>query len=238
MVKEEIMVEQDKPDIWRAIVQMVTVVLIAPFIPMIISSQWDWWQAWAYAIASVLAFVLSRLIVARKHPDLIAERARFMQAKDTKPWDKVLAPLLGLGSILILVVAGLDRFYGWSSAFSTGVNIIALVGIVIGYGFSSWALIENRFFSGTVRIQTERGHHVVSTGPYRIMRHPGYAGGLFGYLFIPLLLDSFWAFVPAVLLAIVMVTRTALEDKTLQAELPGYKDFAQKTKYRLIPGIW
>ncbi|MDP1778883.1 MAG: hypothetical protein Q8K73_01265, partial [Anaerolineales bacterium] len=124
------MVKQDKPDIWRAIVQMVIVVLIAPFIPMIISSQWDWWQAWAYAIASILAFVFSRLIVARKHPDLIAERARFMQAKDTKPWDKVLAPLLGLGSILILVVAGLDRFYGWSSAFSTGVNIIALVGIV------------------------------------------------------------------------------------------------------------
>ena len=232
------MVKQDKPDIWRAIVQMVIVVLIAPFIPMIISSQWDWWQAWAYSIASILAFVFSRLIVARKHPDLIAERARFMQAKDTKPWDKVLAPLLGLGSILILVVAGLDQTYGWSSAFSTGVNIIALFGIVIGYGFSSWALIENRFFSGTVRIQTERGHHVISTGPYRIMRHPGYAGGLFGYLFIPLLLDSLWAFIPAVLLVIVMVTRTALEDKTLQAELPGYSEFAQKTKYRLIPGIW
>ena len=232
------MIEQNKPVVWRAIVQMVIVVLIAPFIPMIISSQWDWWQAWAYAIASILAFVFSRLIVARKHPDLIAERARFMQAKDTKPWDKVLAPLLGLGSILILVAAGLDRFYGWSSAFSTGVNIIALVGIVIGYGFSSWALIENRFFSGTVRIQTERGHHVISTGPYRIMRHPGYAGGLFGYLFIPLLLDSLWAFIPAVLLVIVMVTRTALEDKTLQAELPGYSEFAQKTKYRLIPGIW
>ncbi len=232
------MVEQDKPDIWRAIVQMVIVVLIAPFIPMIISSQWDWWQAWAYAIASVLAFVLSRLIVARKHPDLIAERARFMQAKDTKPWDKVLAPLLGLGSILILVAAGLDRFYGWSSAFSTGVNIIALAGIVIGYGFSSWALVENRFFSGTVRIQTERGHHVISTGPYRIMRHPGYAGGLLGYIFIPLLFNSVWAFVPTILLMIVMVTRTALEDKTLQAELPGYREFAQKTKYRLIPGIW
>ncbi len=232
------MVEQDKPDIWRAIVQMVIVVLIAPFIPMIISSQWDWWQAWAYAIASVLAFVLSRLIVARKHPDLIAERARFMQAKDTKPWDKVLAPLLGLGSILILVAAGLDRFYGWSSAFSTGVNIIALAGIVIGYGFSSWALVENRFFSGTVRIQTERGHHVISTGPYRIMRHPGYAGGLLGYIFIPLLFNSVWAFVPTILLMVVMVTRTALEDKTLQAELPGYREFAQKTKYRLIPGIW
>ena len=232
------MIEQNKPVVWRAIVQMVIVVLIAPFIPMIISDHWDWWQAWAYAVASVLAFVLSRLIVARKNPDLIAERARFMQAKDTKPWDKVLAPLLGLGSILILVVAGLDRTYGWSSAFSIAVNMIALFGIVIGYGFSSWALIENRFFSGTVRIQTERGHQVISTGPYRIMRHPGYSGGLLGYIFIPLLLDSMWAFIPAVLLVVVMVIRTALEDKTLQDELPGYKEYAKQVSYRLIPGIW
>ena len=232
------MSEQNKPVIWRAIVQMVIVVVIAPFIPMIISGQWDWWQAWAYAVTSGLVFILSRLIVARKNPDLIAERARFMDAKDTKPWDKVLAPLLGLGSILILVVAGLDRTYGRSSAFSTVVNIIALSGILIGYGFSSWALIENRFFSGTVRIQTERGHHVVSTGPYKIMRHPGYAGGLLGYVFIPLLLDSLWAFIPAILLGVVMIIRTALEDKTLQAELPGYKEYAKQVRYRLIPGIW
>ena len=110
------MTEQNKPVIWRVIVQMVIVVVIAPFIPMIISGQWDWWQAWAYAVASILAFVISRLIVARKHPDLIAERARFMEAKDTKSWDKILAPLLGLGSILILVVAGLDKYYAWSPA--------------------------------------------------------------------------------------------------------------------------
>jgi protein-S-isoprenylcysteine O-methyltransferase Ste14 len=238
MVKEEFMTQQNKPVLWRAIVQMVIIILIAPFIPMIISSQWDWWQAWAYAVVSILSFILSRLVVVRKHPDLIKERARFMQAKDTKPWDKVLAPLLGLGSILILVVTGLDKYYGWAFASNLTVNLIALTGIVLGYGFSSWALIENRFFSGTVRIQTERGHHVVSTGPYRIMRHPGYAGGLFGYVFIPLLLDSLWAFIPAILLVIVMVTRTALEDKTLQAELPGYKEYAQKTRYRLLPGIW
>ncbi|MBI5840604.1 MAG: isoprenylcysteine carboxylmethyltransferase family protein [Chloroflexi bacterium] len=232
------MTEQNKPVIWRAIVQMVIVVVIAPFLPMIISEDWGWWEGWAYAAASILAFVFSRLIVARVHPDLIAERARFMDAKDTKPWDKVLAPLLGLGSILTLAVAGLDKHYEWSSGFSSGINLIALAGIILGYAFSSWALVENRFFSGTVRIQTERGHHVVSTGPYRFVRHPGYAGGMLGYLFIPLLLDSLWAFVPTVLLGIVMVTRTALEDKTLQAELPGYKEFTQKTKYRLIPGIW
>lgn len=232
------MAEQNKPVSWRVIVQMVIVVLIAPFIPMIISGDWGWWEGWAYAIASILAFAVSRVLVSRVHPDLIAERARFMKAKDTKPWDKILAPLFGFGSTLILVLAGLDKFYGWSSTFSTWINLVALVGIVLGYGFSSWALIENKFFSGTVRIQTERGHHVVSTGPYRIMRHPGYAGGLFGYLFIPLLLDSTWAFIPAILLGVVMVIRTALEDKTLQEELPGYKEFAQKTKYRLIPGIW
>lgn len=222
----------------RAIVQIVLVVFVAPFIPMIISGRWDWWQAWAYAVASSLAFIISRVIAGRRHPDLIAERARFMEAKDTKPWDKILAPLLGLGSILILVVAGLDHFYEWSPAFSTNANMIGLVGVLVGYAFSSWALIENRFFSGTVRIQKDRDHRVVTTGPYRIVRHPGYAGGMLGYLAIPILLDSLWAFVPTILLAAVMVVRTALEDKTLQEELSGYKEFAQKTRYRLFPGVW
>jgi protein-S-isoprenylcysteine O-methyltransferase Ste14 len=232
------MAEQNKTNVLRVIVMTVVVVVAAPFLPMILSGQWDWWQAWAYAAAAILSFVLSRAIVARVHPDLIKERARFMEAKDTKPWDKILAPLLGIGSILVLLVAGLDRSYGWSSPFSPIANILALTGIVIGYAFSSWALVANRFFSGTVRIQTERGHRVVSSGPYRLIRHPGYAGGLLGYVLIPVLLDSLWAFIPAGLLAAVMVARTALEDRTLQAELPGYAEYAQRTRYRLIPGGW
>ena len=222
----------------RAIIQMLLVVFVAPFLPMIISGEWKWWQAWAYAVGSGLAFIVSRFLAARRHPDLLAERARFMQAKDTKPWDRILAPLLGLGWVLILVVAGLDRYHQWSPAFSTNANILGLVCIFLGYGFSSWALIENRFFSGTVRIQYERGHHVVTTGPYRIVRHPGYGGGLLGYLFIPVLLDSLWAFVPSILFGVVMVLRTALEDRTLQEELPGYREYAQGTRYRLIPWIW
>jgi len=214
------------------------VVVVAPFIPLIISGQWNWWQAWAYAVVSILAFVISRILVRQRHPDLLKERARFTSAKDTKPWDKVLAPVVGIGSIFILIVAGLDKYYGWTPASSLTLNLVALFSILFGYGFSSWALIENRFFSGTVRIQTERGHHVVTTGPYRIVRHPGYAGGMFGYIFIPLLLDSYWAWIPTILLGTALVVRTALEDKTLQEELPGYKEFAQKTKYRLLPGIW
>jgi len=232
------MTEPRKDLTLRVIIQLIIVVLVAPFIPMIISGQWSWWQAWAYALVSILAFVVSRIIVNRVHPDLIQERARFLNAKDTKSWDKLLAPLLGLGIILILVVAGLDKYYDWTSASSLTINLIALFGIIFGYSFSSWALVENRFFSGTVRIQTERGHHVISTGPYRIVRHPGYAGGLFGYIFIPLLLNSVWAFIPAILLGIVMVIRTALEDRTLQAELPGYKEYTRRTRYRLLPWIW
>ena len=232
------MTEPRKDLTLRVIIQLIIVVLVAPFIPLIISEQWSWWQAWAYALVSILAFVVSRIIVNRVHPDLIQERARFLNAKDTKSWDKLLAPLLGLGIILILVVAGLDKYYDWTSASSLTINLIALFGIIFGYSFSSWALVENRFFSGTVRIQTERGHHVISTGPYRIVRHPGYAGGLFGYIFIPLLLNSVWAFIPAILLGIVMVIRTALEDRTLQAELPGYKEYTRRTRYRLLPWIW
>lgn len=92
--------------------------------------------------------------------------------------------------------------------------------------------------TGTVRIQSERGHQVVSSGPYRFVRHPGYAGALWGFLAVPVWLDSAWAFLPALLLMGILVLRTALEDKTLQAELPGYKEFTQKTRYRLLPGIW
>lgn len=222
----------------RSLFQMLLLVLLPPFLPLLISGRWNWWQGWVCAIVYILSFVVSRLLAARQHPDLIAERTRFMQAQDTKAWDKVLAPLVGLGSIVVLIVAGLDKLYGWSTAFSTGINLLGLGGLLLGYAFSSWALIENRFFSGTVRIQTERDHHVISSGPYKIVRHPGYAGALLAYVFVPLLLDSAWAFVPTVILMIAMIVRTALEDKTLQAELPGYKDFTNRTKYRLVPWVW
>ncbi len=232
------MSEQTKPNIARVVVQLVIVVLVAPLLPLIISEDWGWWQGWAYAAVNILSFIASRLIVARVHPDLIRERARGLDVKGTKPWDKVLAPSLALGTILIAITAGLDRLYGWSSAFPVWVNLGALIVIVLGYTFSSWALVVNRFFSGTVRIQTERGHHVVTDGPYRIVRHPGYGGGLLGFVLFPLLLDSAWSFIPAALLTVVVIIRTALEDRALHAELPGYAEYAQKTRYRLIPGVW
>ena len=224
----------------RTVIQMLVFIVLVPFLPLLISLKWDWWQAWVYGLIGVLGFVISRLLVNMRHPDLLAERARFMQHEDTKSWDNVLAHLVGLGGALIPLAAGLDAKYDWSETdYSFTVELVALFFILIGYIIGSWALLENRFFSGTVRIQKERGHHLVSTGPYAWVRHPGYAGALLTYFATPLLLDSPWTFVPVVFIAVVLVIRTALEDHTLQEELPGYKEYAtQKTKYRLIPGIW
>ena len=175
-----------------------------------------------------------------RHPDLLAERAKFAEHQDAKPWDKVLARLVGLGGAWIPLTAGFDMKYGWSeTGYSTSVELAALFVIVTGYAIGSWALLENQFFSGVVRIQKERDHHVISSGPYAWVRHPGYAGALLTYFATPLLLDSPWTFVPVVFFVGVLVIRTALEDRTLQEELPGYKEYAtQKTKYRLLPGIW
>lgn len=224
----------------RTIVQMLVFIVLVPFLPLLISFKWDWWQAWVYGLIGVLGFIVSRLLVNKYHPDLLAERAKMMRHDDAKSWDKVLARLVGLGGALIPLAAGLDVKYNWSKTeYSLSVELAALTFIVIGYVIGSWALLENRFFSGVVRIQTERGHHLVSTGPYAWVRHPGYAGALLTYFATPLLLDSPWTFVPVIFIAIVLIIRTSLEDRTLQEELPGYKEYAtQKTKYRLLPGIW
>jgi protein-S-isoprenylcysteine O-methyltransferase Ste14 len=222
----------------RVIVQVLFFVVVIPFLPLLISWRWAWWEAWVSAIISILGFAVSRALAARRHPDLLAERARLMQHEDAKPWDKILAPLVGLGGSLIPLVAGLDALFKWSPTFSLPVKILALVILLAGYALGSYALIENRFFSGMVRIQTDRGQQVVSSGPYGWMRHPGYAGALWSYLAMPLFLDSGWAFLPAVFLTIILVIRTSLEDRVLQDELPGYRDYARRVRYRLIPGVW
>ena len=139
---------------------------------------------------------------------------------------------------MILLVAGLDALFDWSPPFSIPAKIIALVIILAGNALGSYALFENRFFSGIVRIQTERGHQVISTGPYRWMRHPGYAGVLLLYLATPIFLDSRWAFLPALFLTVVLLIRTNLEDKALQNELEGYWAYANRVRYRLLPGVW
>ena len=222
----------------RVLILTFLFVVVAPFLPLLISQQWNWWQAWVYAVVSIAGFVVSRALAARRNPGLLAERSRFLSHEDAKPWDKTLAPLVGLGGALVPLAAGLDARVGWSADFSLPVELAALTVLIVGYVLASYALIENAYFSGMVRIQTDRGQHVISSGPYRWVRHPGYAGALLAYLATPFLLDSLWALLPALFLAIILIIRTRLEDQTLQAELPGYCDYAQRVRHRLLPAVW
>ena len=222
----------------RYVIQLLLFIIVIPFLPLLISRSWDWWEAWVYGIINVLGFAISRAMVAKRNPDLISERAQFMKHENVFNWDKILAPLVVLGGGLIPLVVGLDELLNWSPAFSIHIKIIALAFILTGYIWGSYALIQNRFFSGVVRIQSDRGHQVITSGPYRWMRHPGYAGAIWTYLATPLFLDSVWAFIPAVSLVIILVIRTSLEDKVLQVELEGYSEYADKVRYRLFPGVW
>jgi len=171
----------------RVILQYFFLVVVGPFLPLLISGHRDWWEAWVFAITCILGFVVSRALAERRNPGLLGERTRLLQHEDAKPWDKVLVRLVGLGIALIPLVAGLDALFGWQPSFSLPLKILALVIILAGYAFGSYALIENRFFSVMVRLQTDRGQQVVSSGPYRWVRHPGYAGTLLSNLAIPLM---------------------------------------------------
>lgn len=234
----QLMAAQPRTITPRLIIQLLLFIILMPFLPLLISAQWDWWQAWVYALVSILGFVVSRLLAARRNPDIIAERARFSQHENTQPWDKHVGLWLGLGGLLVMIVIGLDARFAWPPDFSTPLNLLSLLIILAGYVLGSWALIENRYFSGTARLQPERGHQVVSSGPYRGLRHPGYLGALLTYLATPFFLDSLWALLPSLVMMALMILRTAREDRFLQAELPGYRDYAGRVRYRLLPGIW
>lgn len=227
-----------KPFPLRVLLITAIFVILLPLMPLLISGEWGWWQAWVYAGLAIFGFIISRALARRRNPDLLAERAKFLRHPDAKPWDRWLAPLVGLGGGLIPVVAGLDARFGWSSGFPLWLELLALAVILVGYWLASYALIENRFFSGMVRLQTDRGQHVVRSGPYRWLRHPGYAGSLLTYLATPLLLDSSWTFLASALITTALVVRTALEDRTLQEELEGYRDYAKEVRWRLLPGVW
>jgi protein-S-isoprenylcysteine O-methyltransferase Ste14 len=142
------------------------------------------------------------------------------------------------GPLVSWLIAGLDFRWNWTPHVPTPLRWIALAVVLLGAVLANWALVVNRFFAAVVRIQYDRGHQVVTDGPYRFIRHPGYAGGLYVWLSLPLMLGTLWAYVPALLTACALVVRTALEDRTLIEELSGYSEYAQRTRYRLLPGVW
>ncbi len=136
------------------------------------------------------------------------------------------------------IVAGLNERFGWAPEVGLNLQIGAAIITAVGYGIVVWAMAANAFFSPVVRIQSERGHQVASGGPYRFVRHPGYVGAMLFTVALPLMLGSWWALIPGSIGAVLYVIRTALEDRTLQEELEGYRAYTQTVKYRLCPGVW
>lgn len=228
--------EKAGPQYWFALSLTYLLMPVSLFL-----SAWDlnWWQGWVYTVLIVTIGIGSRIWAETRHPGLMAERGKFGRKQNVKPWDKVLAPLMAVSiSFPLFIVAGLDHRFGWSPSFPIWLNITGFILIAFGYTFASWAIAENKFFSVMTRIQLDRGHEVCDSGPYRIVRHPGYGGNILPLPGLAFALGSVWTLIPALFALIVTIIRTALEDRALQKELPGYKEYTKRVRYRLIPGIY
>lgn len=196
----------------------------------------DYWQAWVYVAIGLIMVVLNYTVL-RIDSQLLGERGK--PGDNTKSWDKTILGLSFLLTIAMYVVAGLDSGrFRWSPEFPTGIYASGIVFTVAGQLLFLIAQKQNKFFSSTVRIQTDREQLVCDSGLYRFVRHPAYLGMIIQSIGFPLLFGSIWSIIPVSLAIILFVTRTALEDTTLQKELNGYTEYCQKTRYRLVPFVW
>jgi protein-S-isoprenylcysteine O-methyltransferase Ste14 len=193
-----------------------------------------WPMAWVYLI---YIFVYGLAISLAIDPGLMKERSRIVP--EIKSWDKPLvAVIVRANPLATYLLPGLDRRFGWSPVLPLWLEVAGAAALALGMGLTTWAMLENRFFTQYVRIQKERGQTVITTGPYRLVRHPGYLAGILMFLGTPFMLGSLWTLIPEVLTILVLLYRTAREDATLKEELAGYQEYAQQTRYRLLPGVW
>lgn len=195
-----------------------------------------WAVGWAYIGLLTVGEAVRTLLVVQKDPEIIRRRGE--TGEGTQGWDKVMLSLFGLAYLAEIAVAAFDARHGWSG----GPLWMMWVGIALYLLYlvaMTWTMRTNRHFEKTVRIQRDRDHRVIDSGPYSVVRHPGYVATIVGFIFsAPFLLLSWWAIVPAALAALALAVRTALEDRFLQANLDGYREYAGRVRYRLVPGIW
>jgi len=200
------------------------------------AGRMNWWAAWAAIAVWVVEFTAMDILLIRFNPELMTERQA--PPKDAKSWDRIILSILRLLQLARYILAGLDQRYGWTVGFPLAAQITGLAVCTFSYALLTWAMVSNVFFSQIVRIQTERGHAVVTKGPYRFVRHPAYVGMILFELGMASLLASWPALLVSGVCGILLILRTALEDRTLQTELAGYGAYARQVRHRLVPGIW
>lgn len=194
-----------------------------------------WFQGWIYIIIMILFSTSLMTYLTKKDPDLLKARAK---TKATESWDKKLGWIGTPFYILMYILPGFDAVrFRWSN-LSLYINLIGFIGMILSVILFSLVLRENRYLSRVVEIQEERGHRVITTGPYRIIRHPMYLAVIFLYISHCIALGSLFSLIPCAFIIIMIILRTVREDKMLHEQLEGYKEYAQKTRYKIIPGIW
>jgi protein-S-isoprenylcysteine O-methyltransferase Ste14 len=200
------------------------------------AGTWTWAKGWLFIGVCLGTLAVVALYLWRVNPEVVIARTGLHEG--TKRWDKILVPILLAVLCSIIPVAALDdgRFHWFLLPWwVVGLGYILFLA---GLGILTWAEAVNKFFEVTVRIQTDRGHKVIDTGPYAIVRHPGYVGSILFFVGQALCLGSVWALVPSGLASAILILRTKWEDQTLQAGLPGYKDYTQRVRFKLLPGVW
>ncbi len=215
------------------VISTIIFILLLIFVP---AGTWRWLEAWIFILFYSVVATASIIWMKKKSPDLLKERQT--KKKNAKTWDKIFTRIYSLMLVFLLIVPGWDAVRHRFSNVPLGLKVTAFVGYLPALVVALWALLENAFASDVVRIQKDRGHVVCTSGPYRYVRHPMYVGVILIMLCFPVSLGSYLGLIPAFIIILLFFFRTAFEDKTLLKELPGYQEYAEKVRYRLLPGIW
>lgn len=227
------------PGVWpivRRILQVLAFVIVWSAIFFLCAGRFDYPRVWIFIVFDLTALIVTAVLVLRFNPELVAARGKLH--KDSKTFDKVFTALHAPLPLAFAAIAAFDavRFHWTSLPFAT--IWPAAIAFEAGMALIAWAMIVNPFLEPTVRIQRERGHRVIAAGPYRIVRHPMYAGLLLTYVATPVMLGSVWTFAVSATAIVLFLWRTVLEDRTLRQELAGYAEYATRTRFRLVPGLW
>jgi protein-S-isoprenylcysteine O-methyltransferase Ste14 len=218
------------------IIRTVVTVLFMFAVLFIPAGTLNWPEAWLFLFFYFTVVTVMMIWMKKKAPGLLKER--MSRKKEAKSWDRKFLIVYCFVLIVMATIPGFDAVrFRWSEV-PLILKVLGFIGYIPSLGFAFWAVKENAFASDVVRIQEDRGHKVCTTGPYRHVRHPMYVGVIFFLLSFPLSLGSLYTFIPAFIIIILFIIRTSLEDRALQEELPGYIEYSQKVRYRLLPGVW
>jgi protein-S-isoprenylcysteine O-methyltransferase Ste14 len=220
----------------RLLAHLLSVPLVLGLVLFLPAGRWDWPRGWLFLLVFLAAMGASALYLWRVNPEIYQARSRIQEG--TKGWDRTLLAFLLPIMLMIFPVAALDdgRFHWLSVPWP--VCGLGYVLVLVGIAITAWAQAVNKFFEPGVRVQADRGHTVIDTGPYAIVRHPGYVAGSLLFVGLALSLGSYWALIPAGVSCSLVILRTRWEDRTLRDELAGYEDYVRRVRYRLVPGVW